>query len=173
MNAFVTSTAVMARRVEPADSLDYFPTPPWATRAFCEHVLPRFKRRTSDGRFWLSARDPACGEAALVDEVQVHVVIREGRKRDAVLTGDGPVTQGRVVAEEGAQRVGVVGHHSSVRTAYSSGKKVRSSARCRNGTPLEPPVPVFSPMIRSTVFRWRNRHSWKLSSRSTSSSHVS
>jgi hypothetical protein len=28
-----TSHAVMAQRVEPAHSLDDFPTPPWATRA--------------------------------------------------------------------------------------------------------------------------------------------
>ena len=34
-----TSTAVMQRRVEPHDSLDDYPTPPWATRAFVEHVL--------------------------------------------------------------------------------------------------------------------------------------
>ena len=27
------STAVMQRRIEPHDSLDFFPTPPWATRA--------------------------------------------------------------------------------------------------------------------------------------------
>lgn len=26
----------MAQRVEPSDSLDFFPTPPWATRALCE-----------------------------------------------------------------------------------------------------------------------------------------
>ena len=31
-----TSTAVMQRRVEAHDSLDDFPTPPWATRAVCE-----------------------------------------------------------------------------------------------------------------------------------------
>lgn len=31
-----TSTAVMQRRVEAHDSLDDFPTPPWATRALCE-----------------------------------------------------------------------------------------------------------------------------------------
>lgn len=30
------STAVMQRRAEPHDSLDDFPTPPWATRALCE-----------------------------------------------------------------------------------------------------------------------------------------
>lgn len=32
------STAVMQRRVEPHDSLDDFPTPPWATRAVCEKL---------------------------------------------------------------------------------------------------------------------------------------
>jgi hypothetical protein len=32
--------AVMAQRREPPDALDYFPTPPWATRALFEHVLP-------------------------------------------------------------------------------------------------------------------------------------
>lgn len=31
--------AVMAGRREPPDSLDYFPTPPWATRALFEHVI--------------------------------------------------------------------------------------------------------------------------------------
>ena len=34
--SFATSTAVMQRRVEAPDSLDDFPTPPWATRALCE-----------------------------------------------------------------------------------------------------------------------------------------
>jgi hypothetical protein len=33
-------TAVMAQRREPPDALDYFPTPPWATRALFRHVLP-------------------------------------------------------------------------------------------------------------------------------------
>ena len=33
-----TSHAVMAQRAEPHDSLDDFPTPPFATRAFCEHM---------------------------------------------------------------------------------------------------------------------------------------
>lgn len=65
MNAHRTSTAVMARRVEPADSLDFFPTPPWATRAFCEHVLPVFESPAADGLHpagLLTAWDPACGE---------------------------------------------------------------------------------------------------------------
>lgn len=32
------SSAVMQQRVEPHDSLDDFPTPPWATRALCERL---------------------------------------------------------------------------------------------------------------------------------------
>lgn len=50
------SPAVMARRVEPADSLDYFPTPPWATRALCEALDHSFPIGTQ------SAWEPACGE---------------------------------------------------------------------------------------------------------------
>lgn len=34
-----TSHAVMAQRHESKDSLDDFPTPPWAVRALCQHVL--------------------------------------------------------------------------------------------------------------------------------------
>jgi hypothetical protein len=34
------STSVMAQRREPPDALDFFPTPPWATRALFRHVLP-------------------------------------------------------------------------------------------------------------------------------------
>ena len=34
-----TSSAVMQQRKEPKDSLDDFPTPPWATRAFLYYVL--------------------------------------------------------------------------------------------------------------------------------------
>src|SRR5690349_6042129 len=34
-----TSHAVMAQRAELKNSLDDFPTPPWATRALVEHVI--------------------------------------------------------------------------------------------------------------------------------------
>ncbi len=34
------SHAVMSQRTEPVESLDDFPTPPWATRALLEHVIP-------------------------------------------------------------------------------------------------------------------------------------
>lgn len=45
--------AVMNRRLDPADSLDFFPTPPWATRALLRHVL-----LDAYGTCW----EPAAGE---------------------------------------------------------------------------------------------------------------
>lgn len=59
------SSAVMAQRSEPRDSLDYFPTPPWATRALVEHVLigPGWRRRQiAESVVW----EPACGEDHMV-----------------------------------------------------------------------------------------------------------
>jgi hypothetical protein len=50
------SHAVMNQRLEPPDSLDDFPTPPWATRALIEHVIG--KRRSLSDR---SCLEPACG----------------------------------------------------------------------------------------------------------------
>jgi hypothetical protein len=51
-----TSHAVMAQRTEAADSLDDFPTPPWATRALMEHVI------ADKGPFQkLTCLEPACG----------------------------------------------------------------------------------------------------------------
>lgn len=37
----LNSTAVMQRRIEDKDSLDDFPTPPWATRALCNWLSER------------------------------------------------------------------------------------------------------------------------------------
>lgn len=45
----------MAQRVEEADSLDDFPTPPWATRAFLSHYFK--DREAADLSVW----EPACG----------------------------------------------------------------------------------------------------------------
>lgn len=50
-----TSSAVMAQRKEPHDSLDHFPTPPWATRALCEFLG---RQHTEHMMCW----EPACGE---------------------------------------------------------------------------------------------------------------
>lgn len=51
-----TSHAVMAQRIEPKDSRDDFPTPPWATRGLVEHIIrpkEQFERQT--------CLEPACG----------------------------------------------------------------------------------------------------------------
>lgn len=54
--------AIMSSRQEPDDSLDYFPTPPWGTRAFLEHVLP------ACGVFKVDdAWEPACGEGHMAE----------------------------------------------------------------------------------------------------------
>ncbi len=58
-----TSTAVMARRIEPHDSLDFFPTPPWATRALVEHVIKGALRQLPND---MTAWDPACGDGAML-----------------------------------------------------------------------------------------------------------
>lgn len=51
-----TSHAVMAQRIEAKDSLDNFPTPPWATRALLEHII------SDAGPFRkMSCLEPACG----------------------------------------------------------------------------------------------------------------
>jgi hypothetical protein len=54
--------SVMGSRQEPDDSLDYFPTPPWATRALMTHVLPKvFNYRLT------TAWEPACGEGHIAE----------------------------------------------------------------------------------------------------------
>ena len=50
------SHAVSAQRIEPKDSPDDFPTPPWATRALIEHVLDNKVAIAS-----MSCLEPACG----------------------------------------------------------------------------------------------------------------
>ncbi len=59
------TTAVMARRREPVDSLDFFPTPPWATRALMRYCLPL---NISEATVW----EPAAGEGHMAE------ILREG-----------------------------------------------------------------------------------------------
>ena len=54
------STALMARRLNPVDSLDFFPTPPWATRALLRGVL------TGD-LSTKTAWEPAAGEGHMAE----------------------------------------------------------------------------------------------------------
>ena len=51
-----TSHAVMAQRAELKNSLDDFPTPPWATRALVEHVIV-----SKNSLREMTCLEPACG----------------------------------------------------------------------------------------------------------------
>lgn len=55
------SSAVMQQRSEPHDSLDDFPTPPWATRALCEWLTGRGHDLKSQ-----LAREPAANRGHMV-----------------------------------------------------------------------------------------------------------
>lgn len=56
--------AMMGSRAEPDNSLDYFPTPPWATRALLEHVFPELGHPDLQAfKVW----EPACGEGHIAD----------------------------------------------------------------------------------------------------------
>lgn len=79
-----TSHAVMAQRIEPADSPDDFPTPPWASRALIEHVL--------EGQSELQAMtclEPACGAGHMAKVLKDY--FREVRAADANVYGYGDV----------------------------------------------------------------------------------
>ncbi len=55
------SSAVMQQRAEPHDSLDYFPTPPWAARALCDFLQAELGERLHRQSVW----EPAAGEGHL------------------------------------------------------------------------------------------------------------
>ena len=58
-----TSSAVMQQRSEPHDSLDDFPTPPWATRALCERL---------GDLSGLTCREPAANRGHMVRPLSEH-----------------------------------------------------------------------------------------------------
>ncbi len=65
--------ATMAGRIEPDDSLDYFPTPPWATRALAEYVMPQLGLIGCPfNHVW----EPACGEGHMAEVL--HEYTRSG-----------------------------------------------------------------------------------------------
>jgi hypothetical protein len=80
-----TSHAVMAQRIEPKDSPDDFPTPPWATRALLEHILGL---SAVDLRS-LSCLEPACGAGHMAKVLKEY--FGEVRAADAYHYGYGPV----------------------------------------------------------------------------------
>lgn len=62
--------AIMGSRQEAIDSLDYFPTPPWATRALMQTVIPQLQPRGA----WLgsSVWEPACGEGHIAEVLREY-----------------------------------------------------------------------------------------------------
>jgi hypothetical protein len=64
------SHAVSAQRIEPNDSADNFPTPPWATRALFEHVLKGHVLPDLAALATMSCLEPACGEGHLAKVLQ-------------------------------------------------------------------------------------------------------
>jgi hypothetical protein len=67
-----TSSAVMQQRTEPHDSLDYFPTPPWATRALCEWI-EKHVGTLKDQTCW----EPACGEGHMARPLSEYFRLTE------------------------------------------------------------------------------------------------
>lgn len=92
-----TSHAVMQQRHEAHDSLDDFPTPPWATRALCEHVIGR-RQDPSSQSVW----EPACNRGYMakplaeyfrhVHTSDIHSYGWEGQQdvRDFLFPGEAP-----------------------------------------------------------------------------------
>ena len=61
------SSAVMQQRREPPDSLDDFPTPPWATRALCQKLLTHGEP-LADQTVW----EPACNRGHMARPLAEH-----------------------------------------------------------------------------------------------------
>lgn len=78
-----TTHAVMSQRVEPGDSPDDFPTPPWATRALLEHVIG------TENLDQLTCLEPACGAGHMAKVLKEY--FREVRCADAYDYGFAPV----------------------------------------------------------------------------------
>ena len=74
-----TSHAVMAQRVEPKDSPDDFPTPPWATRALIEHIIVDKPALSA-----MTCLEPACGAGHMAKVFKEYFA--EVRAADAFLT---------------------------------------------------------------------------------------
>jgi len=62
------SSAVMASRIEPADSLDDFPTPPWATRALCEWLTQSREHTLNE----MSVAEPTANRGHMVDPLSEY-----------------------------------------------------------------------------------------------------
>jgi hypothetical protein len=66
--------SVMASRVDRDDhALDFYPTPPWTTRALFERVLPHiFPRQNPPHSYLGSVWEPACGEGHMLKVIEEY-----------------------------------------------------------------------------------------------------
>ncbi len=78
-----TSHAVMAQRVEPKDSPDDFPTPPWATRGLLEHIV------VGEPLSEMTCLEPACGAGHMSKVLKEY--FKEVHSSDAFTYGYGKV----------------------------------------------------------------------------------
>jgi len=78
------SYAVSAQRIEPNDSADDFPTPPWATRALIEYIID-----DKAGLASMICLEPACGAGHMAKVLKEY--FREVRCADAFHYGYAPV----------------------------------------------------------------------------------
>lgn len=65
------SSAVMQQRNEPGDSLDDFPTPPWATRALCEWILRNWVRDYGELKHQ-TCREPTANRGHMVKPLREY-----------------------------------------------------------------------------------------------------
>lgn len=63
--------AVMSSNSEAPDSLNFFPTPPFATRALCENVL-RFNYSSRNALRRMTAWEPAAGEGHMAEPLREY-----------------------------------------------------------------------------------------------------
>lgn len=100
------STAVMSRRGEPHDSLDDFPTPPWATRALCEWLVSQ-----SQPIDCMTVWEPACNRGYMarplrqyfrhVHESDVHDYSDENHGQDRIADFLMPFSEPPVIRASG------------------------------------------------------------------------
>jgi hypothetical protein len=67
------SSAVMQQRIEPHNSLDDFPTPPWATRALCQYIPDVLLKKLSGPEDpCLTCREPAANRGHMVKPLREY-----------------------------------------------------------------------------------------------------
>ena len=151
----------MAQRHEPHDSLDFFPTPPWATRALCEWLNDDFVPSTRTQSVW----EPACGDGAMskpLGEYFHHVYASDifdyghGRQQDFLLPNFGmnvitnpPFRLGEQFATTAIMRA-KCGVAMLVRTAF-----LESASRFDGLYSKSPPTNILQFVERVPMFKGR------------------